>query len=499
MQYLSESYTLILQPINTISMTSTHRQTRIVATLGPAVHESHKLQALLEAGVNAVRLNFSHGQHAEHEKLAADVRRISYKLNRDVAIIADLQGPKIRIGEFTDGAIVLAPGETFVLSNRWPADGGNQQGVRSDYAELANEVKPGDALLLNDGLIELEVQRIDGDDVHTTVVVGGELSSRKGLNRRGGGLSADAITAQDKLDMQCAARLGADYVALSFVKSADDMRLGRELLRAAGSDAHLIAKIERVEAVDNLEDIMQETDAVMVARGDLCVEIGDAELPGVQKRIIRLAREYNRPCITATQMLESMTHAPQATRAEIMDVANAVLDGTDAVMLSGETAVGEYPVETVTTMSRICRGAESELLPMGGLRRSAERFSEHFVRSDEAIAMAAVYTARHAKAEAIVALTESGNTALWMSRVTTGMPIYALTRHENTRRRVALYRGVHSIAFQPQPFDPLLAAKPAIELLRELNKVHIGQRVLITKGDGSETGGTNTMKLIQVT
>lgn len=476
----------------------TRRQTRIVATLGPAVASREQLVALLTAGVNAVRLNFSHGEHHEHEQLAQWVREISAEQQRDVAIIADLQGPKIRVGNFVDGSVKLQVGASFILSASWPADGGNLEGVRSDYPPLAEEVSAGDALLLNDGLIELRVIKTLDDAVHTEVVVGGMLSSRKGLNRRGGGLSAAAITEQDKLDLQCAAKLGADYVALSFVKSADDMHLGRKLLKTAGSNAHLIAKIERVEAVDNLEEILRTTDAVMVARGDLCVEIGDAELPGVQKRIIRLAREFNRPCITATQMLESMTHSPQATRAEIMDVANAVLDGTDAVMLSGETAVGDYPTETVKTMSRICIGAESELLPDGGLRRSVEHFSNHFQRTDEAIAMAAVYTARHVKAEAIIALTESGNTALWMSRVTTHVPIFALTCHESTRRRIALYSGVHAIAFAPEPFDPLLAATPAIKLLQSMDLIHPGQRVLITKGDGSASGGTNTMKLIQV-
>lgn len=474
------------------------QQTRIVATLGPAVSQRSDLQKLLKAGVNAVRLNFSHGEHEQHEQLAAWTREISLELGRDIAIIADLQGPKIRVGEFAEGKIELETGASFILSADWAAKDGNIDGVRTDYEPLAQEVQVGDQLLLNDGLIELQVTKIDGNAVTTEVVVGGELSSRKGLNRRGGGLSADAITDQDKLDMQCVAKLAADYVALSFVKSAADIEYGRSLLQAAGSTAHIIAKIERHEAVHNLEDILAATDAVMVARGDLCVEIGNAALPGVQKRIIRQAREYNRPCITATQMLESMTHSPQPTRAEIMDVANAVLDGTDAVMLSGETAVGEYPAKTVQAMRSICAGAEQELPADGLLRRSSENFGEHFKRVDESIAMAAVYTAHHTGAEAICALTESGNTALWMSRLTNNIPIYALTPHESTRRRIALYRGVQALQFATNNYDPLLSAKPAIEWLQQQGKINAGQRVIMTKGDGSESGGTNTLKLITV-
>lgn len=474
------------------------RQTRIVTTLGPAVNTYDMLHKLLSSGVNAVRLNFSHGSHADHSQLADWTRKISSEIGRDIAIIADLQGPKIRIGDFVAGHITLKPGAEFKLSPSWPLDAGTSEGVGTDYQPLAEQVAEGDQLLLDDGLIELMVVGVSDNTVTTQVVAGGQLSSRKGLNKRGGGLSANAITKQDKLDIQCAAKLGADYVAFSFVQSAADIEYGRNLLKSAHSSAHVIAKIERHEAVENLDGILQATDAVMVARGDLCVEIGNAALPGVQKRILRQAREHNRPCIVATQMLESMTHCPQPTRAEIMDVANAVLDGTDAVMLSGETAVGEYPVETVVTMAKICRGVEADM-PINSLRnRSREHLDEHFSQPDEAIAMAAVYTARHARAKAIIALTETGNTALWMSRLTSGIPIYALTPHEKTRQRVALYRGVYAVKFSLEPFGPLKAAIPAIEHLLEQGVIERGQRVLLTKGDGSEAGGTNTMKLIDV-
>jgi pyruvate kinase len=471
------------------------KRTKIVATLGPATDRPGVLERMLQAGVDVVRLNFSHGGAADRERRVRAVRETAAAMGRDVAILGDLQGPKIRVEQFACGQVELADGESFVLDAALAADAGDQGAVGVTYRELPRDVSAGDILLLNDGAITLEVQEVAGSRVECVVRVGGVLSGGKGINRQGGGLSAGALTDKDRADIELAARLGLDYLAVSFPRSAADMEEARSLLHAAGGEALLVAKIERAEAVTHIEEIARASEVVMVARGDLGVEIGFAEVPGVQKHIIRTARALNRVVITATQMMESMIHEPIPTRAEVSDVANAVLDGSDAVMLSGETAVGRYPVKAVEAMASACRSAERQR----ATSTSHHRMDEVFERTDEAIAMATMYTANHMDVRAIVALTESGNTALWMSRIRSGIPIYAFSRNEGTRRRVALYRGVY-----PVPFD-VLAEQGEGEfdaisrVLLERGLVRSGDRVLLTEGHAAGiAGGTNSMRILSV-
>jgi len=471
------------------------KRTKIVATLGPATDRPGVLERLLRAGVDVVRLNFSHGGAADRERRVRMVRETAAALGQDVAILGDLQGPKIRIEQFSEGEVELVDGAPFVLDAALAVDGGDQGAVGVTYKRLPNDVRAGDMLLLNDGMITLEVERVAGTRVECVVRVGGVLSGGKGINRQGGGLSAGALTDKDRQDIELAARLEVDYLAVSFPRSAADMEEARSLLRAAGGEALLVAKIERAEAVTHIEEIARASEVVMVARGDLGVEIGFAEVPGVQKHIIRTARALNRVVITATQMMESMIHEPIPTRAEVSDVANAVLDGSDAVMLSGETAVGRYPVKAVEAMASACLAAERQR----ATSTSHHRMDEVFERTDEAIAMATMYTANHMDVRAIVALTESGNTALWMSRIRSGIPIYAFSRNESTRRRVALYRGVY-----PVPFD-VLAEQGEGEfdaisrVLLERGLVSSGDRVLLTEGHAAGiAGGTNSMRILSV-
>ncbi|NHA16108.1 pyruvate kinase [Thioalkalivibrio sp. XN279] len=471
------------------------KRTKIVATLGPATDRPGVLERLLQAGVDVVRLNFSHGGAADRERRVRAVRETAAAMGRDVAILGDLQGPKIRVEQFACGQVELVDGASFVLDAALPADAGDQGAVGVTYRDLPRDVRAGDILLLNDGAITLEVQDVAGSRVECVVRVGGVLSGGKGINRQGGGLSAGALTDKDRADIELAARLELDYLAVSFPRSAADMEEARSLLRAAGGEALLVAKIERAEAVTHIEEIARASEVVMVARGDLGVEIGFAEVPGVQKQIIRTARALNRVVITATQMMESMIHEPIPTRAEVSDVANAVLDGSDAVMLSGETAVGRYPVKAVEAMASACRSAERQR----ATSTSHHRMDEVFARTDEAIAMATMYTANHMDVRAIVALTESGNTALWMSRIRSGIPIYAFSRNESTRRRVALYRGVY-----PVPFD-VLAEQGEGEfdaisrVLLERGLVRSGDRVLLTEGHAAGiAGGTNSMRILSV-
>ncbi len=471
------------------------RRTKIVASLGPATDSAEVLERLFVAGVDVIRLNFSHADHAETRKRVELIRKIEKAGGHDVALMGDLQGPKIRINKFVNGFVELAKGSEFFLDHTFPENGGTIEGVGIAYEGLANDVEAGDTLLLNDGMINLIVKNIDGTRINTEVVLGGTLSDKKGLNLKGGGLSAEALTEQDKKDIILAAELELDYVAVSFVRDGADVDYARELLEAAGSKAGIVAKIERTEAVEKLTSILEVSDAVMVARGDLGVEIGDAELPVVQKHIIREARKHNRIVITATQMMESMITNPMPTRAEVMDVANAVIDGSDAVMLSGETAVGKYPVETVESMSNVCEGAERHLNTV----RSKHRLNEEFTRIDEAIAMAAMYTANHLNVKAIVALTETGSTALWLSRISTGIPILALTRHDKTRRKVKMYRGVYPVAYDTLKKTSNHMLEDALSFLSKLGSVEPGDLVVMTRGDLSGiTGGTNTMKILKV-
>ncbi|RMD80588.1 MAG: pyruvate kinase [Gammaproteobacteria bacterium] len=471
------------------------RRTKIVATLGPATDDPKVLDGIIAAGVDVVRVNFSHGDLADHRRRVEAVRDRACAHGRQVGVLCDLQGPKIRIGRFREGPVHLEEGDRFILDASLPLDAGTRERVGVTYRDLPSDVDRGDTLLLDDGRIVLWVEQVTGPEITCKVVVGGELSDSKGINRQGGGLSAAALTDKDRADIRAAAELRADYLAVSFPRSAADVHTARELLRAAGGHGGVVAKIERAEAVDDLEEIVAASDAVMIARGDLGVEIGDAGLPAVQKHIISLARTMNRAVITATQMMESMVENPIPTRAEVFDVANAVLDGTDAVMLSAETATGRYPARAVGAMDRICREAEKQ----PAATTSSHRLNTRFGRIDEAIAMAAMYTANHLGVRAIAALTESGATPLWMSRISSGIPIYALTPHEETRRKVTLYRGVYPVAFQVESTDHAYVNRLAIEELMRRDAVREGDLVIITKGDLIGVhGGTNAMKIVRV-
>jgi pyruvate kinase len=471
------------------------RRTKIVATLGPATDNPEMMRNIVRAGVDVVRLNFSHGERADHKRRIQLVRDASVAVGRDVGILGDLQGPKIRIEKFRHGRITLKDGQRFVLDAGLADAAGTEESVGLTYKALPNDVKAGDVLVLGDGEITLRVEAVKGVRIECRVEIGGELSDHKGINRQGGGLSAAALTDKDLRDIELAAELDVDYLAVSFPRDAGDVVRARDLLRAAGGKAGMVAKIERAEAIQNLDEIIGACDALMIARGDLAVEIGDAELPGIQKHIIHRARELNRVVITATQMMESMIHSPVPTRAEVLDVANAVMDGTDAVMLSAETATGKYPLKTVEAMARVCEGAEKQRMT----QRSRHRMDQHFNKVDEAIAMAAMYTANHLDVKAILALTESGSTALWMSRIRSGIPIYAMTRHEATRRRVTLYRGVYPVAFDVMHTNPDHVLRDAAQELKRRGMAQDGDMVICTKGEFSGiTGGTNSLKILRV-
>jgi pyruvate kinase len=468
------------------------RATKIVATLGPACSDPAVLHRMIAAGVDVVRLNFSHGTADDHLERARLVREIGRSLSREIGVMADLQGPKIRVGKFAEGKITLEPGQRFVLDAECELGDKNRVGL--DYKELTQDVSRDSVLLLNDGLIKLVVEEVDGPRIITRVILGGVLSNNKGINRQGGGLTAPALTAKDMDDVKTAAKLEADYLAVSFPKSKEDMYMARQLLRAAGGVALLVAKIERAEAIGALAEIIDASDGIMVARGDLAVEVGNAAVPGLQKRMIRLARERNKLTITATQMMESMIQAPVPTRAEVSDVANAVLDGTDAVMLSAETAAGRYPVETVETMAQICDEAEKYDV----VELDRDFLDRTFTRIDQSIAMATLFTAFHLKVKAIAALTDSGSTALWMSRHDCGRPIYALTPRIAAQRKMALYRNVVPL-FLEQSTDRDEVLRAAEELLLTKGEVQRGDLIVLTIGEPmGKPGGTNTMKIVQV-
>lgn len=470
------------------------RRTKIVATLGPATDQPGVLDRLIQAGVNVVRLNFSHGSDMVQKRITA-VRECAQKNNTLVGVMGDLQGPKIRIARFQHNKIQLEKGAQFILDASMDSNGGNETGVGIDYKELPHDVSSGDTLLLDDGRIVLTVDQVDGPRVICWVKVGGELSNNKGINRLGGGLSASALTDKDKADLLVAVAAGVDYIAVSFPRDARDIEIARELLQAAHSTAGIIAKIERAEALANIDEIIKASDGIMVARGDLAVEIGEAEVPSAQKNMIRRARALDKPVITATQMMESMIHNPTPTRAEVSDVANAVLDYTDAVMTSAETAVGEYPIEVIETMSRICLAAETHPSTMV----SAHRVEMKFKRIDEAIAMATLYTANHLGIKAIIALTESGSTPLLMSRIKTGIPIYALSRNQSTLGKMTLYRDVNPVYFDVTLIDPTKANSACTAVLKKEGIVQEGDLVIITRGDEMGVhGGTNTMKIVSV-
>jgi len=471
------------------------RRTKIVATLGPASSDQNVLEQMIRAGVDVVRMNFSHGTAQDHMARADKVRAAAQAAGRTIGILADLQGPKIRVRKFENDKIVLKSGDHFILDAAWDKPG-NQERVGLDYKELPNDVSKGAVLLLNDGMLEFDVVEVKGTEVHCKVVRGGVLSNNKGINRKGGGLTAPALTDKDKEDIKTAALIKADFLAVSFPRDANDMKQARELMHAAGGKSLLVAKIERAEAIPVLDDIIDASDAIMVARGDLAVEVGDASVPGLQKRMIKMARLKNRLVITATQMMESMITNPIPTRAEVSDVANAVLDGTDAVMLSAETAVGDYPVETIQSMARICVKAEREVEESALDRRMMQ---QKFSRVDQSIALSALFAASHLNVKAIVALTQSGSTALWMSRVNAGVPIFALTPIEATLSKVTLFSGVHPIAFNPSSKDPSTALREAETELERLGLVTEGDLMVMTIGEAvGKAGHTNTMKIMKV-
>ncbi len=471
------------------------RRTKIVATLGPATDKPGMLARLVDAGLDAARLNYSHGDAADHARRAAEVRAVARAAGREIGLIADLQGPKIRLECFRTGSVELHEGARFLIDAECPADAGTIERVGLTYTDLPGDVHAGDTLLVDDGRIILHVEQVRGPVIETTVVAGGRLSDHKGINRQGGGLSAPALTDKDRADLLHALSHDVDYVAVSFPRTAADIELARSLIRSAGGRAGIIAKIERAEALDFAEEIIDAADCIMVARGDLGVEIGDARLPPAQKRLIAMARRQHRSVITATQMMDSMIEHPMPTRAEVFDVANAVLDGTDAVMLSGETSVGAYPDKAVAAMSRICIGAETEWSdPASSILPDIA-----FERVDQAIAMSAIYCGNRIGVKAIAALTESGTTTLWMSRLNTAIPIFALSRHPATLRKVTLYRDVYPVNFDVTTMPYSEVTREVLALLKSRGIVIDGDRVIITKGDQhGYSGGTNGMKIVTV-
>ena len=473
------------------------RATKIVATLGPASSSPEMLERMIRAGVDVVRMNFSHGSAQDHIDRAALVREVAQRAGKEVAIMADLQGPKIRVGKFEGGKTVLAPGQKFILDGAYRELGNNER-VGLDYKNLPRDVRAGDTLLLNDGLLRLTVEAVRGDEVHSVVMAGGELSNNKGINKAGGGLTAPALTAKDMEDIKTAMSLQAEYLAVSFPKNATDMEMARQLANVAGEPWRhrpaLIAKIERIEAIPALEEILRASDGIMVARGDLAIEVGNASVPALQKRMIRMAREMDKVVITATQMMESMIVNPVPTRAEVSDVANAVLDGTDAVMLSAETATGKYPVETITQMAAIALEAEAA----DDVTLETDFTNKKFGRIDQSIAMGALFTAHHLGCKAILALTESGSTALWMSRHNIKVPIYGLTSQVVSQRKMTLYRNVRPL-LMPTYTDRDVALEKAEALLVERGVLRSGDTYAITCGEPmGHPGGTNMLKVCRV-
>ena len=473
------------------------RATKIVATLGPASSSPEMLERMIRAGVDVVRMNFSHGSAQDHIDRAALVREVAQRAGKEVAIMADLQGPKIRVGKFEGGKTVLAPGQKFILDGAYRELGNNER-VGLDYKDLPRDVRAGDTLLLNDGLLRLTVEAVRGDEVHSVVMAGGELSNNKGINKAGGGLTAPALTAKDMEDIKTAMSLQAEYLAVSFPKNATDMEMARQLANVAGEPWRhrpaLIAKIERIEAIPALEEILRASDGIMVARGDLAIEVGNASVPALQKRMIRMAREMDKVVITATQMMESMIVNPVPTRAEVSDVANAVLDGTDAVMLSAETAAGKYPEETIAQMAAIALEAEAA----DDVTLETDFMNKRFGRIDQSIAMGALFTAHHLGCKAIVALTESGSTALWMSRHNIKVPIFGLTSQIFSQRRMALYRNVRPL-LMPMMSDRDAALAAAERLLVERGALRSGDTYAITCGEPmGHPGGTNMLKVCRV-
>jgi pyruvate kinase len=472
------------------------RKTKIVATLGPASDDEKTLREMVLAGLDVARLNFSHGEAEDHRRRARNLRSAAAACGREVGIMGDLQGPKIRIRRFKDHSVVLSDGDRFFLDSTLELMEGTSDGVGVALETLHEDVSVGNILLLNDGMITLEVERIEGTRIHTIIVNGGILSDHKGINLKGGGLSAAALTDIDKENIKLAADMELDFLAVSFVRTGEDVEEARRLLREAGGHGSIVAKVERAEAVENIDSIIDAADVIMVARGDLGVEMGYAELIGIQKKLIRKTRKANKIVITATQMMESMIQNPIPTRAEVSDVSNAVIDGTDAVMLSGETAVGAHPIAAIAAMAEVCVGAEKFPVPFS---QTSHRMQEHFGQVDEAIAMATMYTANHMSVKAIIALTESGSTTRWMSRIRSDIPIYAFTPYVETSRRVAMYRGVYPVLFEIDVSQPTNLYQSIFDTLFENNLVEQDDLALLTKGDlDGVSGSTNSMTVIKI-
>ncbi|WP_040726563.1 pyruvate kinase [Thiomicrorhabdus sp. Kp2] len=479
-------------------MPSGLRRTKIVATLGPATDREGELEKIIKAGVDVVRINMSHGNPQEHIERAQAVRDIAEKFDRQVGVLVDLQGPKIRIARFADDKVFLQAGDKFAFDNGVGNNDGNQHEVGLTYKNLPYDVKPGDKLLLDDGRLVFQVDNVEGERVNTTTIVGGALSNNKGINLAGGGLSAAALTDKDKEDIITAAEINADYLALSFPRSAEDVEYCRSLASKAGLNCSIVSKVERAEAVADdatLDGIILASDVIMIARGDLGVEVGDAQLPALQKKMIKRARQLNRVTITATQMMETMIDNAIPTRAEVFDVANAVMDGTDAVMLSGETATGHSPSLVIETMGNICREAEKSRTS----RESTHRIDESFTAVDETIAMATMYAANHFDVKCIAALTESGNTALLMSRISSGMPIIAMTPHLDTRRKVTLFRGVYPSSLTYDGLNDEEVKASIMDRIKEFGIAKSGDLILMTRGEVNGTmGGTNKMEIVKL-
>jgi pyruvate kinase len=472
------------------------RRTKIVATLGPATDDKKVMRKMIKAGLDIARINFSHGDADEHRRRAELLSETAKECGRDVGVMGDLQGPKIRVRRFKDLSVKLDDGAEFFLDCTLGHEDGTVDGVSVALDTMHQDVEAGDVLLLNDGMIELTVDRVEGTRIHTIVTTGGILSNHKGINKKGGGLSASALTPIDRENIKLAAELKMDFLAVSFVRSGEDVQEARRLFEAAGGKGLIVAKVERAEAVIDIDSIIAASDVVMVARGDLGVEMGYAELTGIQKKLIRKTRKGGKIVITATQMMESMIQNPIPTRAEVSDVSNAVMDGTDAVMLSGETAVGKFPVQAVRAMDEVCTGAEKYPLPSSQTRH---RMGDDFGEVDEAIAMAVMYTANHLNVKAIIALTESGSTTRWMSRIRSDIPIYAFTPYPATSRRVAMYRGVYPVAFEIQGANRSRLYADIFQTLLSNELVEVDDLVIFTKGDlEGVSGSTNAMKILKV-
>jgi pyruvate kinase len=465
------------------------KRTKIIATVGPATDDPGTIRKLILAGVDVFRLNFSHGDHASHRRRLDIIRKVARKENRHIAVMQDLQGPKIRVGELQGGILYLRAREAAIVTTRNVMGGGDV--IPSHYKSLAKDVSPGDRILMDDGLMELRVESVDGKDVYCTVIKGGALKEHKGMNLPGVDISQPSLTRKDIIDLKAGLAMGVDFVAMSFVRWGKDMEKLRKLVKSQGADVQLIAKIERPEGVHNLDEILEHADGVMVARGDLGVEMAPEKVPGLQKRIIEKANEHGKHAITATQMLESMIHNPRPTRAEASDVANAVLDGTGAVMLSGETAAGEYPVETVLMMARIVKEAEVRLLkrnteiPPVKVALQPNDFSA-------AVARAAVRAANDLGAHAILSFTQSGTTAELVSKYRPQCMVIGGTLHEAVARRMALTWGVTPVLFDKISNTESLVADVDDRLLKT-KLLKWGDLIVITTGVPVGRAGTTNM------